>query len=78
MAEHLVYLTQRGRSTLGALSGAYQQLSALLSLLGELGGEGVLAVPPQVGPLVLRCCKGQFHCRVHAWQSVLIQHVLTT
>ena len=55
MSEHLVYLMQQGRSTLGALSSCYQQLGRLLSLLGTLAPavsaadvDGKMAIPAQV------------------------------
>ncbi|GAB4814208.1 hypothetical protein N2152v2_001254 [Parachlorella kessleri] len=54
MSEHLVYLVQQGRSTLGVLSRCYQQLARLLSLLSTLGpavsaaeAEGKVAIPAQ-------------------------------
>ncbi len=52
MSEHLMYLVQHGRGTLGTLGSCYDQLSRLLGLLGALAGAtaeaGVAEIPPQV------------------------------
>ena len=51
MSEHLMYLAQRGRGTLGTLAASYSQLTRLLRLLGALGTAegGAEALTPQVG-----------------------------
>ena len=68
MSEHLVYLVQQGRSTLGALSSCYQQLGRLLSLLGTLApaasaaeSDGKVAIPAQVQ------CQLEGPYSMHVW-----------